>query len=81
MKLLKWEQISAGDNSKAGGAARVMHTERTYRAKVPGGWLVQITRFRHETVQSAKEAIDVEVSEAIAMSFVPDQNHSWTAPL
>lgn len=81
MNWLNWQQIGSGGDSATGKGHRVLLSERTFRAKVPGGWLVQVTRFRHETTNSAEGEIDVEISEAMAMSFVPDGKHEWNAPI
>lgn len=55
---LEWERIeSSGDGDEGSG---------TYRAKVPGGWLVQTESWWHDPY-----------GKSVALTFVPDPAHEW----
>jgi hypothetical protein len=60
-----WKQIHEDDDA--------LFWEGTYRAKVPGGWLV-----RHESAYNYMSDEDDFVHRTHVMNFVPDPNHEWT---
>ena len=47
--------------------------DRTSRAKVPGGWLVN-----HRSSASVSDMGGSSVSIGDSMCFIPDPNHEWT---
>jgi hypothetical protein len=55
MADLEWKKV---DNK---GEDTFRWIGSTYRAKVPGGWLVRIWR----------------ADEGVGLTFVPDPNHEW----
>lgn len=60
----KWEKID-DESYNYGADNEFRNSDRTYRAKVIGGWLIK------------SEYLDKDNS-AVSLVFVSDPNHTWT---
>ncbi len=58
--ILKWQELESNTSATS---------EKTFRAKIPGGWLVAISVTRISG--NAR-------GNGNAVTFVPDPNHEWT---
>ena len=77
MDLLNWQQIDQFSNV-AGGAAEKRTTQViTYRAAVPGGWLVAMFKWDRETRAPKGGEVDVDIANSVGLTFVADPGHNW----
>ena len=64
---LEWQSVP-----ESGG----LQYTSTYRARVPGGWLVAVGHHRRETV-SRQQGAGLGIGMSAGVTFVPDPDHQW----
>jgi hypothetical protein len=77
MDLLDWQRIDSLAAQQDGAAERRVSNVETFRAKVPGGWLVAIFKWDREMRGPRGVEPQIDFENSTGLTFVPDVNHSW----
>lgn len=74
MKKLRWELVKSAPKGIGNGDPN--HDIETWRAEVPGGWLVSVWALRTEADASGPKVLG-GANWGGGVTFLPDPDHRW----